>query len=93
MKNVLIGSDIARGTHRQTVWYLRFQVLTAASMKFRVFWDVLPCSEVDVDRCFRGKYCLHHLGDEAVCTSETSVNIYLTTRQYIPENSKLQTVC
>jgi hypothetical protein len=27
---------------------------------------------------------------EAVRTSETSVNIYLTTRQYIPEDSKLQ---
>jgi hypothetical protein len=26
----------------------------------------------------------------AVRTSETSVNIYLTTRQYIPEDSKLQ---
>jgi hypothetical protein len=28
---------------------------------------------------------------EAVRTSETSVNIYLTTRQYIPEDSKLHT--
>jgi hypothetical protein len=28
---------------------------------------------------------------EAVRTSETSVNIYLTTRQYIPENSKRHT--
>jgi hypothetical protein len=28
---------------------------------------------------------------EAVRTSETSVNIYLTTRQYIPEYSKLHT--
>jgi hypothetical protein len=28
---------------------------------------------------------------EAVRTSETSVNIYLTTRRYIPEDSKLQT--
>jgi hypothetical protein len=27
---------------------------------------------------------------EAVCTSETSVNIYLTTQQYITEDSKLQ---
>jgi hypothetical protein len=27
---------------------------------------------------------------EAVRTSETSVSIYLTTRQYIPEDSKLQ---
>jgi hypothetical protein len=28
---------------------------------------------------------------EAVRTSETSVKIYLTTRQYIPEDSKLHT--
>jgi hypothetical protein len=28
---------------------------------------------------------------EAVLTSETSVNIYLSTRQYIPEDSKLHT--
>jgi hypothetical protein len=28
---------------------------------------------------------------EAVRASETSVNIYLTTRQYIPEDSKLVT--
>jgi hypothetical protein len=26
---------------------------------------------------------------EAVCTSETSVNIYFTTPQYFPEDSKL----
>jgi hypothetical protein len=32
---------------------VRFQVLTAASMKFRfVFWDVLPC-KIIVDRRFR----------------------------------------
>jgi hypothetical protein len=43
---------------------VRFQVLTAASMKFRVFWDVLPCSQVDVNRRFRCAYCLHHQGDE-----------------------------
>jgi hypothetical protein len=29
---------------------VRFQVLTAASMEFRMFWDVLPCSQVDVDQ-------------------------------------------
>jgi hypothetical protein len=27
-------------------------------MKFRVFWDVLPCSQICVDRF------LHHQGDE-----------------------------
>jgi hypothetical protein len=33
----------------------------------------------------------HHPVIEAVCTSETSVNIYFTTQQYIPEDSKLHT--
>jgi hypothetical protein len=69
-----------------------FRFSRAASMKFRVFWDVAPCSQVDVDRRFRGAYCLHHQGValimEAVCTSETSININLTTRHYIPEDSK-----
>jgi hypothetical protein len=37
----------------------RFQVLTAASMKFRLFWDVAQCSHVEVNRRFRGAYCLH----------------------------------
>jgi hypothetical protein len=44
--------------------YVRFLVLTAASMKFRLFWDVAPCSHVEVDRRFRGAYCLHHQGDD-----------------------------
>jgi hypothetical protein len=38
----------------------RFQVLTAASMKFRVSWDVASCSILVVDRRFRGAFCLHH---------------------------------
>jgi hypothetical protein len=30
--------------YNQFPFYVRFQVLTAASMKLRVFWDVLQCS-------------------------------------------------
>jgi hypothetical protein len=42
-----------------SVNYVRFQVLTAASMMFRiVFWDILQCKMI-VDRRFRGAYCLH----------------------------------
>jgi hypothetical protein len=55
---------------------VRFNVLMAASMKFRVL-DVAPCSQVAVDRRFRGAYCLHHQGN-------------LTTWYYIPEHSKLR---
>jgi hypothetical protein len=35
-------------------------------MKFRVFWDVAPYSHVELDRRFRGVYCLHHQGDERI---------------------------
>jgi hypothetical protein len=34
----------------------RFQVLTAASMKVTSFWDIAPCSLVEVYRRFRGEY-------------------------------------
>jgi hypothetical protein len=39
---------------------VRFHVLTTVSMKFKVFWDVAPCSHFEVDRHFRGAYCLHY---------------------------------
>jgi hypothetical protein len=37
-------------------------------MRFKVFWDVAPCSRVEVDRCFRGAYCLRHQGDDGGST-------------------------
>jgi hypothetical protein len=63
---------------------VRFKVLTAASMKLRVFWDVAPCNHVEVDRLFRGVYCLRHRPDDGVHTSETTVNFNVTTRRCIP---------
>jgi hypothetical protein len=44
--------------------HVRFQVLTAASMKMAVFWVVAPCSLVEVYRRFRGACRLHHQGDK-----------------------------
>jgi hypothetical protein len=32
---------------------VRFEVLTASSMKMRVFWDIAPCSLAGVERRFR----------------------------------------
>jgi hypothetical protein len=46
-------------------------------MKMAVFWDVTLCSQVEV------------YGRAVVCTSETSVNFYQTTRRNIPEDSHL----
>jgi hypothetical protein len=33
-------------------------------MEMAVFWDVAPCSLVEVYRHFRGAYYLHHQGEE-----------------------------
>jgi hypothetical protein len=49
-------------------------------MKFRVFWNLLPCIQIGIA-----------LMMEAARASETSVDIYLTTRQYIPEDYELHT--
>jgi hypothetical protein len=43
---------------------VRFQVLAAAGMKMTAFLDIAPCTLVEVDRRFRGAYCLHYQVDE-----------------------------
>jgi hypothetical protein len=55
---------------------VRFQALTAMSLKMTVFWDIASCSLVEVYWRFRGSHCLIALIMEAVSTSETSVNFY-----------------
>jgi hypothetical protein len=39
------------------MWYFRFS-------RRQVFWDIVPCRLVVVDRRFRGAYCIYHQGDE-----------------------------
>jgi hypothetical protein len=34
--------------------------LTTIGVKMAVFWDAAPCSLIEVDRRFRGAYCLYH---------------------------------
>jgi phage tail sheath gpL-like len=48
-------------------------------MKIAVFWNVVPCSLVEVTNVLK-----------AASTSETLVNFYQTTRYNIPEDSYLQ---
>jgi hypothetical protein len=60
--SVQVGFVVDTVALGQVFIHVRFQVLTAASMMFRVvFWDILPC-KIIVDRRFRGAYCLHHQG-------------------------------
>jgi hypothetical protein len=51
---------------------VRSQVLTAARMKMRAFWDIALYSLVGVDWHFRGVYCLHHQGDDGA-----SMNLWI----------------
>jgi hypothetical protein len=60
---------------------MRFQVLTAASMKMLVFWDMAQFSLVEVERIV--------LIMQTVSTSETSVYFIETTRRNISEGSNL----
>jgi hypothetical protein len=52
-------------------------------MKMTAFWDVAPCSLVEVYGRLRGSYCLHHQGDASLCFIET-------TPRFIPERCHLQ---
>jgi hypothetical protein len=42
--------------------YLGFEVFTQVVMKNTVFWDIMPCSPLKVNRRFRGTYRLHFQG-------------------------------
>jgi hypothetical protein len=74
---------------------VRLQVLTAASMKIRAFWNISPCSLVVIDRRFRGAYYLHHQDnnrpDDGGSTHRwTSIYYNEITRRNIPECSESQ---
>jgi hypothetical protein len=69
---------------------MRFQVLTAASMKAKAFWDIELCSlvEVDVSEVLTASI-IRAMMMKVVCTSETSVYFNETTRPYITESCHL----
>jgi hypothetical protein len=58
-------------------------------MMMTVFWNVVPCSLVDIDVSEVLTASVIAPMMEAVSTSETSVSFYQTTRRNIPEGSYL----
>jgi hypothetical protein len=62
--------------------------------KEAVFWVVAPCSLVEVYRRFRvlAASIIRAMNKPQVAYSETSVNLYPTTRRNIPEDSHLHFV-
>jgi hypothetical protein len=73
------------------MFLVTYQALTAANVKMTVFCDIAPSSLVkltDVSEVFTDSIIrtIRALIMETVCTSETSVNFYETTRHNIPED-------
>jgi hypothetical protein len=63
------------------------------SSQMTAFWDTAPCSLVEVDRRFRGAYCLHRITAlmmVAVRISKTSVYFNETTRHCITYSPPLE---
>jgi hypothetical protein len=73
---------------------VRFQVLTAASMRMTVFWDVAQGSLIDVLEVLAASISasIIALMMMAASTFETSVNFYQTTQRNIPEDSHPQRI-
>jgi hypothetical protein len=44
--------------------YVGSEVLTALVMKSTIFWDIMPCSPLSVNRRFEGTYRLHLQGQK-----------------------------
>jgi hypothetical protein len=71
----------------QSVYLVRFQVLTVASMKMSVFWDIALCSLADVSEELTASI-IRVMSD--LLSSEILVSIYQTYWCSIPEDSHLQ---
>jgi hypothetical protein len=65
--------------HKYNLKFTFFVTMTA-------FWDMAPRNLMEVDRRFRGAYCLYIRVIMAVRTSDTSVCFYESTRRHIPES-------
>jgi hypothetical protein len=56
-------------------------------MKNMIFWDVTPCSLVEVYRCFGGIYCLFACSSYSSILKVEEVRRLASTRLHIPEDS------
>jgi hypothetical protein len=54
------------------IWYWAINLYL--TLKMTGVWDIAPCSLVEVDRRFRGAYCLHHRG---ALSSNTVISIII----------------
>jgi hypothetical protein len=90
------AADYRKLTGKKTRKYsvARFQVLMAASIKTRAFWDIAPCSLVGIYGRSRGAYCHHHpeeILERQKMKKKMKFRVFWDIRRYIPEDFKLHT--
>jgi hypothetical protein len=51
-----------RVIEKNEIFYIIFEVLTMVVMKSFVFWDIMPCSPLKVNKHFREMCALHLYG-------------------------------
>jgi hypothetical protein len=75
---------------------LKFEILTAVTMKNTVFWDATPCNLIEVYRRFVGTYCLHLQGRGISRARKQASSARITVRpwrwRHVPEDSILNIV-
>jgi hypothetical protein len=78
----------------QSKEFMRFKVLTVVNVKKSVFWDMTPCSLIDMYQSFGGTCCLdaqgtrvsYILNNGAAGSRRTLPPIYQAILHQIPEN-------
>jgi hypothetical protein len=53
---------------------------TKISYRMTVFWDVAPCSLIEIEWYFRDACCLYHKGDEWNLTKITQYSVFYTCK-------------
>jgi hypothetical protein len=69
-----------------------FEVLTAVVMKKSIFWDITPCSPLQMKWCFRGTCCLH-LQDQRISRLFLSPALTLVSCSTYFSNLKMEATC
>jgi hypothetical protein len=68
---------------------VRFEVLTAVSIEITLFWNMMPCTQVDSYSHFGERSIDWNLKTKAIHFSKMLVSIYWTTWCHISKDSNL----
>jgi hypothetical protein len=63
---------------------VRFEFLATVTSKITVFWDLTPCSLVDVYQNFAGTCCNHFQGERVIRTWKSSWDKLRGTAEFEP---------